>query len=485
MKYILRTLLISAFFINCCSYLGAQDDTASANGSVKYSDGEIYLLNWTPPATQDGPVLERLILKYSFGINDDKPLQRFNFTWSLADFIIIDGQFYNRARIPKELFDKVKIKNIKFKAKVYASGKRAADIIIEYPNILPKSGGKSGWYIIGGPDWGEQFVNTSDEDTKEIFRNGFELKDPTIYEIEFEGLEEIRAYLLEEEPKTNGKIEDRTSDESDKKKFKDTFIGRLVLDYESNKKGNYKGFPWYIGLHPEIKYTRFPIAVNSYSRTEMVNNDTTVLLSYDENVGGYCLTGVAQVWPFFGNYFGLGSFVSYTAGGLPNKYAHYQFDFGTSSHIGDKDIKLIFEYSLSFRKGYYKDNFQQILPWATTINNVNGVVDYSASKLALGTRIWLGDRTVHNIDVMLIIEQMKLGDETKWNTVWRLRAWKPKVFSVNFEISTRYPTVGEKKFSLKKDYKREGLYLSVNISKTFDFFARPTMLLRENKRKWK
>jgi hypothetical protein len=463
----------------------AQVDSTGGSGST----GEFYILNWSPAPGSDGPQLNEVILQYDYNIKDEQPFQKFNLSWEIGEQMLIDGVTHLRSDVGEAVFSRITIETITFVAKVYSEGEYQGEVTITYPNIIPRSGGESGWYMVGGAKWSELFSELDSASARRIFSNGFELKDAQIKLINFGPTDLTEALHPAKDTATNERStppSNRRPPPADRIPFIESAIGQIVMDYPVSKKSKYTGLPWYYGLHVEGSFKRFPIIVNSTSQIVGPSSTSIETKSYNETAGGYFVGASFHGYPFFGQYFGAGLVLSGSYGGVPRLFSHYDFDFTFREYLGGKEIKLMIEVGRSYRFGAYKDIFIKDLADTHTNTDIRGDIDIRANRIGLGPRIWLGNQTMHNIDILVTMDQLIFPEGVqKWAFGWKFEFWRPGGFRAGVEFSSVYPAAGEVRFARSSDFKTKGTYLRVSLAKSFDKFSRPMLLQRFRSTKWK
>lgn len=481
----------------------AQNDSI---GRFSSSKGEFYILNWMPSASQNGPILSQTTLNYDYGIVNEELAQQFNFQYYLGNFFIYKGKKYTVEEIGEKLFKEITVRNITFKAKVFSEDEYITDILIEYPDIIAKSGGESGWYSVKGLEWDEVFVGIAEKKTRKMFESGFELKDSEIYYINFEGVDTIISLLekrLEKAKKEKASVTQEftaytgSSDGSDgnggkrRVKFSETNFAHFIFDYEKGgSRAKNKGVPWRLNIYTGLKYSRFPINVNGTNQITIDQQTEVEYQSFRDVGGGYSLDVGLSYWPFFGKYFGLGTFGRVSAGGIPrlylSSYTLYGGDFGFLTFFGDRKAKLVLEYSNRYRYGIYFEQENTILLDSKIYSVAMGIAEFTTSRIGMGTKLWITNPTLRTLDMNLYFDFLNLPyTNNTWVMTLGMKYWKPAKFSVSVELTPFHPIIGEV-FYAPVANNASGAYFVLKVVKEFDVFGRPHFLaMNRGKRIWK
>lgn len=320
--------------------------------------GRIFIANWAPKPGQDGPQLSSITLHYEYIFNGDQVTKRYKLKWFLGDYMVIDGKRYPRSAVDPKLFDQIRIKNVSFKAKVMSEGKEVTKITIDYPDIVPPSGGESGWHITGSADWNTVFENRSLQESKRICDHGMKMKDPQILNISFTGLKELLEDDPEEELKvdptpTNGGSGGSSKFKKSTKKRKRTAVGAYIrtidIDIKTGNISRFKDGGWHLNGRFGLNYLRYPINVNTIDKGKTIP-DSVSTLAFGWGAG---LRGGVELWPVFSKRYGVGGFANSTFGYSPESSLTSFTNLGLRGFIGTNPFFGLYEIGIGYRSLSY------------------------------------------------------------------------------------------------------------------------------------
>lgn len=108
---------------------------------------------------------------------------------SEGDFIVFNGQKYFRNEIGNELFDKIEIGLVNVSFDIYQGSIKITTVSLS--NEIAAS------FIPGSPEWDEMWPGISGERVKEIWKEGYSIRNARLYDVEFRGFYALENYIRE------------------------------------------------------------------------------------------------------------------------------------------------------------------------------------------------------------------------------------------------------------------------------------------------
>ena len=468
---VLSALVFIAFF---------SDGARSQDSDGNLCEGNILIANWAPVAGEDGPQIGSITLYYEFRIDSMDVTKRFKLKWFVGEHVVIEGKKYTREEIgPK--FNEIEIKKISFKGKVYSEDKYVDDIVIEYPAIVPRSGGESGWFLSGSSDWNKLFSKSSASQTLDICTKGFEIRNPRIYDIDFGSLKNLidTSIVRKDQKKEDTKdVQKQNNSETKSKKQKsgsnkrvtkfEGYFRQMMLDIRTGNIHKFRSNSWHFSTNMGLGFVRYPINVNSMKCTGPGSCDSS---SYREFGFGSGLSGGLEFWPIFGKTWGLGGYGSVSFGWSPRSSITYISNYGLRGVIGMKPFHFTLDGGRGVRSMSYK--LENGSPKTDNYRLVEGESNYSVDRISVGIRTWIGRQSRFIADVNIRFEHPSYVASSKWATVWIINVWLHNYIKGGVEFSFDYPSPGKSLYATDNSYSTEGTYLALFFSKSFDFFGRP------------
>jgi len=303
------------------------------------------------------------------------------------------------------------------------------------------------------------------------------LRNPNILEVDFINMDIIESLIEEDSVQTNSvqAVEKQLTTWQRFLKKHPNFI-KSLKDVHKGKPNKFRGLSWYSNVAVGVINIGYPLNLNSNITYKDSNGNTTNQdsVASSQRTGGYGLAGGAQLWPFFGNYVGLGFFGTVSMGGTPSLYSFFNLDYGARAYLGDKNVKLIFEYSKAIRYGTYFEEFQKQFTNGSTHETSIGIADFQLRRFGIGPRITFDTQIPLVLDFQFFFDKpIGLLTNKKQIFTWKMTWWLHNYFQFGVELSTNYPVAGNILYPKSPDYSDNSSYLLISLAKPFDFFGKP------------
>jgi hypothetical protein len=407
----------------------------------------------------------------------------FKLKWFLGEYIVLDGKRYSKNDIDPALFRNIQLKKVVFKAQVWVDGKHVDDIVIEYPSMAPLSGGESGWFVSGSSEWNQVFQKANVDQTIKLCEQDFEVRNPQLETLEFDGLDLIRSSLVKYDKRSSSDTADQVKAPPSqtvvrtykkKKTKKRSRIGgyfrQIAVDYRTGRIKDFKGNAWFIGAESGLGFVRYPINVNTIQSSQ-----TNGLVSYDsvshrEYGFGSGLSAGAEVWPMFGKFWGLGASGNVSFTWSPRSTITYMADAGVNGFLGSRPFHFLFGAGMGIRSVGYE--LEEGSVGTAQHRLVVGEDDFELNRFNFGIRTWLGERSKYIVDVVIHFEQPNYR-KTGLASVWDISLWRVGSYKASALFSLEYPSPGAVSYEETPDYSDSGFWFAAKLVKRFDFFGRP------------
>ncbi|WP_405377411.1 hypothetical protein [Nonlabens sp. Asnod3-A02] len=129
-----------------------------------------------------------------------------------GNFIIYNGKKYTREQIGDKAFDNVEIGLVNVAFDIYQGSIKVTTVQLD--NELSVS------FIAGSPDWDELWPGVSEERAKQIWKEGYTIRNARLYNVKFNGFYGIESYLknIEQEKVKQQQAKERKELEEKRKK---------------------------------------------------------------------------------------------------------------------------------------------------------------------------------------------------------------------------------------------------------------------------
>lgn len=222
----------------------------------------------------------------------------------------------------------------------------------------------------------------------------------------------------------------------------------------------FKGFSWHINLSTGLGIGAFPLIENHTGSS--INSYSSIASAM-----GLGLYIDGELWPLYGDYFGVGGFGKYEYRGGGNEVvsgATVIGYYGGKVFLGGKTIKIIGEFGTGNRSGEAASDMATYGIDATGY----GQVDYLITRVGYGVRFNF-DRDVY-FDIILMTDSPDyLDPETDKPEVWVVTS-KIGLFMLKGEYASEYPPAGKPEFPLEEGGES---YFSLGVGFVWDIFGEP------------
>lgn len=130
---------------------------------------------------------------------------------SEGDFVMYNGKKYYRSEIGDEIFDKIEIGLVNVSFDIYQGSNKITTVSLD--NEISVS------FIPGSPEWNNMWPGVSEERAKEIWKQGYSIKNARLYDVKFSGFYALESYLKKKAHEEKKQIEEeqRKKPEAEKK----------------------------------------------------------------------------------------------------------------------------------------------------------------------------------------------------------------------------------------------------------------------------
>ncbi len=130
---------------------------------------------------------------------------------SEGNFVMYNGTKYYRSDIGDEIFDNIKIGLINVSFDIYQGNSKITTVSLH--NEISVS------FIPGSPEWDEMWPGVSEERVKQIWKDGYSIRNARLYDVEFSGFYALENFIRKKEEDEQKKIEEekRQKEETEKK----------------------------------------------------------------------------------------------------------------------------------------------------------------------------------------------------------------------------------------------------------------------------
>ena len=220
-------------------------------------------------------------------------------------------------------------------------------------------------------------------------------------------------------------------------------------------------------------HASFRLGVNFPSLPKVLNNNTGTYTT-SKDFYGAGLYGGLELWPLYGKYFGLGGFCdgAYGLSGNMKTGTNYlysnkiNYSYGINAFLGSRQVKLIGNYAKT-NTSFTVSTFTEA-GWDLPSSKV----DFGSTRYGGGLRFNFKKKR-RDLDLMVLFEKFDfLPANQKLTPVIHLGYINSGRSYLLFEVASNYPAVGEKKYSVENNFKKEGRYINLTFAHSFDFFGR-------------
>ena len=218
----------------------------------------------------------------------------------------------------------------------------------------------------------------------------------------------------------------------------------------------------------------FRLGFNFPSIPMLKNNNTG---SYTTSMNYYGMGAYAglELWPLYGQHFGVGGFAEGTYGisGNMMKGGNYiysyklNYNYGLNAFLGFRSVKLLVNYSIT------TTNFSVSTFTEGGWDLPSSKIDYGTKKYGGGLRFLLKKHR-KDLDLMVLSEKVDYLPTARQKNIliYHLGITRSSRGFLQLEIAPDYPTVGHKKYTIDPKFKATGLYINLTMAHSFDFYGR-------------
>ena len=220
-------------------------------------------------------------------------------------------------------------------------------------------------------------------------------------------------------------------------------------------------------------HVSFRLGLNFPSMPKVANNNADSYTTTKDYYGTGLYAGL-EIWPLYGQYFGIGGFAdgSYGLSGNISKDQNYMYsnkltyNYGLNAFLGLRQVKLIATYAMT------TTNFSVSTFTAAGWDLPSSKVDFGSTRYGGGLRFNFKKKR-KDLELMLLLEKLDyLPTNQKPIQIFHVGYIKSGKSFIQLDIAPNYPIIGNKKFAADNQYKDKGLFINFTIAHSFDFFGR-------------